>query len=107
MWIFSLYREVIADQPYIYSDYLTNWGDTIILIYLIFTLGVIFHEFLRKKDENQNEISKQDETDNLMTYYEEPAPWYYYVCQLLYEIAFSAALFITSQYYAGLKFNDN
>ena len=51
-----------------YSDYLTNWNDTIVMLYLGYSMILIFSNL---------SWSKVDD----------PAPWFYYISQLLYQFA--------------------
>ena len=71
-----------------YSDYLTNWADTLNLFYLTYSTVLILLTY--------------NSYDKL----EEKAPWYYYISQLLLELAMTVAILITAVNF-GLLSNTN
>ena len=91
-WSFRLHSFVAGefkDEPHWYSDYLTNWNDTIVLLYFVLSsICVLAHCYTGKWDEK---------------YLDEPAPWYYYFVQLLHEIAAIQSTMVTFLYWAFIN----
>merc|ERR1712228_923249 len=88
MWTYRLSQfRAENDFPRQYSDFLTNWNDTIIFLHLLYHLILL--------------VSGIKNT-NL----DDPAPWYYYVHQLLYELALVLALLVTLVNYLVLEDED-
>ena len=68
-----------------YSDYITNWADTIILFYFIYSTILLVLSY-------QKQIDKDISISSLV-------PWYYYPVQFLYQTALSYPLGVTAQYW--------
>jgi len=86
MWIFTHYE---LDRKYYsnsssgdylsqktYNDFLSNWNDTIILFYLIYSMIIVAVHF------RWNNLSDK-------------APWYFYIIQLVQEIALTNSTLVT------------
>lgn len=87
MWVYRLWLHgQIYDESRIYSDYMTNWNDTLIMMHLLFSLVLIVIHFFHKFDKLND-----------------AAPWYFYVHQLLFEFALVLALIVTTANYGILK----
>jgi len=84
MWIFTMVqldKRAYSNEtsPFYgkkYTDFLTNWNDTIILMYLLYSLIIVATNYGWKS-------------------LSEKAPWYYYIVQLGQEIALVTAVFVT------------
>jgi len=88
MWVFRLSNFRSRNElPRLYSDYLTNWNDTLILMHLVCLLILIMTNLPFKN------VARLDEA----------APWYYYVHQMLYEMCLPVALLVTIVNYGVLK----
>ena len=81
-----------------YSDYLTNWGDTLIFLYLLYSTLLVFH----------GTWSIQRLIHCSVFYIERKygtlpggnvAKWFHYIAQVLFEISLSFAVVITLLYF--------
>ena len=75
-----------------YPDYLTNWGDTMIMLYLTYSTILAILLFCRTKsfDSSRND----------------PVKWYYLPAQILFQVAANHALMITILYFVLLGGGD-
>ena len=85
-----------------YPDYLTNWGDTIIMLYLLYStlLAIrIFYLEYRRKTGDIGTVT--------MGFLENGVKWYYFPAQILFELAAVFALLITILYYGLMGGGNN
>lgn len=76
-----------------YPDYMTNWGDTMIMLYL--TYSTILAIWLFSRTETTNSFSRAS-----------PFKWYYYPAQILFQVASNHAFLITILYFVLLGGGD-
>jgi len=90
MWIFRMWEfdQINADNVREYPDYLTNWNDTIVFMYLFLSSGTILLN-----------INGQRLT--------EEAPWYYYSVQVLFELAAPTSVLVSAIYWTLLASGTN
>ena len=77
-----------------YPDYMTNWGDTMIMLYLTYSTILAIWLFC------------QNETTNSSSSRSGPFNWYYLPAQILFEVASSHAFLITILYFVLLGGGD-
>ena len=77
-----------------YSDYMTNWGDTMIMLYLTYSTILAILLFCRDKSTDTS-TSKGG-----------PVKWYYLPAQILFEVATIHAFLITILYFVLLGGGD-
>ena len=116
MWMYRLINFYIIkpaakreeDPTYVrhreYSDYLTNWGDTLVFLYLFYSTLVVFHS----KNRNFN-LFVQSHFSVLYAERKHGTPaggnkamWFHYVAQVLFEIALPIAILITINFFLFL-----
>jgi len=76
-----------------YPDYMTNWGDTMIMLYL--TYSTILAIWLFSRTETTNSFSRASQFK-----------WYYYPAQILFQVASNHAFLITILYFVLLGGGD-
>ena len=84
-----------------YSDYLTNWGDTLIMLYLLYSTFLAIRLFYLKSRKDFGDIG-----DATMAFGERRLKWYYFPAQILLEIAANLALLITILYFGLMGGGD-
>ena len=85
-----------------YPDYLTNWGDTIIMLYLLYSTLLAIRIFYLEYRRKTGDIGKAT-----MHFSENGVKWYYFPAQILFELAAVFALLITILYYGLMDGGDN
>ena len=75
-----------------YPDYLTNWGDTMIMLYLTYSTILAILLFCQTKSTDSSKSG--------------PIKWYYLPAQILFEVAANHAIMITILYFVLLGGGD-
>ena len=84
-----------------YPDYLTNWGDTLIMLYLLYSTLLAVRIFYLEARKVSGDIGKAT-----IGYSEHGIKWYYFPAQILFEIAANLALLITILYFGLIGGGD-
>ena len=86
MWIFRLWEfgQINSDNAREYPDYLTNWNDTIVFMYLFLSTTTILLNI------NGRRLGEE-------------APWYYYSVQVLFELAAPTSVLVSAIYWTLLS----
>ena len=85
-----------------YPDYLTNWGDTIIMLYLLYSTPLAIRIFYLEYRRKTGDIGTAT-----MDFSQNGVKWYYFPAQILFELAAVFALLITILYYGLMGGGDN
>ena len=84
-----------------YPDYLTNWGDTLIMLYLLYSTLLAVRIFYLESRKVSGDIGKATRG-----FSELGIKWYYFPAQILLEIASVLALLITILYFGLIGGGD-
>ena len=84
-----------------YPDYLTNWGDTLIMLYLLYSTLLAVRIFYLESRKVSGDIGKATRG-----FLETEIKWYYFPAQILLEIAAVLALLITILYFGLIGGGD-
>merc|ERR1711933_309847 len=102
MWMYRLIDMYIIlpakkreeDPDYVkhteHSDYLTNWGDTLIFLYLLSSTMIVFQVLYVERKYGTLPGGNS-------------AKWFHYIPQLLFETAFAYAVLITALFFVFLS----
>lgn len=85
-----------------YPDYLTNWGDTLVMLYLLYSTVLAIRIFYL-----ESRVSSGDTGKATMSFASgNGVKWYYFPAQILFEIAATTAILITILYFGIMGGGD-